>query len=170
MSDAVTIDCAVEMANEDILIRVLEGIFDHVPKLEWDTVAVNKWGHKNKLSIVIRENQLPDYLKGYGDIGFDLKDGKFVPVGISEQDSHYIDSNKGLENGTFAAQMNGMWGEVQNSYMAETVTAGLRAKFPGIKVERPSRVSGKDPNAMGCRIKCDSDTLARAGIKVPAFA
>src|ERR1035437_5190993 len=132
MSDYKEIETQIELTQKETLIAALDAICGGIANIEENVVAKNKWRHEKQLAICVRQNDLPDYLQGYGDIGFELKNGKYVPIGISQSDSNLIDSAKSLESGTFATIMNGFFGEVENAYSLITVATQVSAR--GAKV------------------------------------
>jgi hypothetical protein len=167
MSDYKEIETQVELVNENQLIRSLETLLGQTP--ERNVLSRNKWNHTRQLNVCLREAQLPEHLQGYGDVGFELKNGKFVPIGISDQDSHYIDNAKRLPVGTFTGMMNDFFGEVENTYALLDQVDVMTQRTPGVKfgnIRRPQ--DEEDSNAMGIEFEIDSDYLATLGVRLPA--
>jgi hypothetical protein len=165
MSDYKEIETQIELTQKETLMAALDAICNGI-MIEENAIATNKWSHNRQMAITMRQANLPDYLQGYGDIGFELKNGKYVPIGISQADSHYVDRAKGLEEGTFANIMNGFFGEVENAYALIDTATQVMAK--GVNIGPVQRIDDQeDPNALGMRLEIEDAVLARLGVNLP---
>jgi len=182
MSDHKAVYGDTELKDEASLIEALENMFGSVEK---NTILQHsKWSFENKhVDICIRSEQLPEYVRGIGDVGFIRDaDGKFSFTGCSEADSHYFDvdkqkklmadgmtaeeAKKAYPVGTYANVLNGYVKNIENQYAGVVLKKAIKAKCPGAMISKPTGIVG-NPNAIQMRGSCTAADLERLGVKLP---
>jgi hypothetical protein len=177
MSDYKVVESQVNMNNKQRVVTCVEDVLGASVKL--GATITNVWSHTKRVDIAIAQSQLPENLRGFGDIGLVLQNGKFNWVSISEGDARLIDSQNSRggrgENTaqTFFQQITEWQQEVENAYAAREffdeqassiVPAGVRLGMPKAITDPTGEVN----NAWGIPAEVDEDTLRRMGIQVPA--
>jgi len=161
MSDYKEVETQVELTNQEQLIEALETVMPGI-QIQTDVVATNRWQHKHQLAIVVAQDQLPEPLQGFGDLGFTLKNGKFVPIGCQPDESHYIDNDKGQEVGTFVNLQNSMFKDVENTYALLGEVRSIAQRVPGVQFGSVEHVDdAEDQNAMGVRVTIPAALVAQ---------
>jgi len=180
MSDYKVVATNIELVDQECLIQALETMFGSV---EQNVVAQQRWEyHNRKVDICIRQEQLPEELQGFGDVGLIKQGDKFVFLGVSDQDSSYMDRDKRREleqqgmsreeaaqvqpNGKFAQDMNEYFKKLENGYEAFNFAKQIKAKCPTVKFGAPTG-SAHDDRAWMLRGEVSASDLARLGIAVP---
>lgn len=182
MSDHKAVYGDTALKDEACLIEALENMFGSVERNT--TLKHSKWSFENiHVDICIRSEQLPEYVRGIGDVGFIRdKTGKFSFTGCSAEDSHYFDQDKqrklraegmtpeeaekAYPIGTYANVLNGYVKNVENQYAGVVLKKAIQAKCPGAIISKPTGVVGNH-NAIQMRGSCTASDLARLGIKLP---
>jgi hypothetical protein len=179
MSDYKVVATTVEMTERALIIKALESMLG---KVEENVVAKQRWeSHNREVDICIRQSQLPDHLKGFGDVGLVQRGGKFEFLGCSESDSSYMDRDKrsalvagGMSaqdairaqpDGKFTADLNEMFQKVENGYALFKKVRDIKRKCPSSTFSVVSGVKG-DNMAWKIRGSVSASDLARAGIRV----
>ena len=82
----------IKLTNEALVLQTLEQMGFNVQQ---DAMCNQRWHWESrKADMVITQDQLPEYLQGFGDLGIILVDGEYAFLGCSEKDSHYMDKSK----------------------------------------------------------------------------
>jgi hypothetical protein len=165
MSDYKEVETVIDITQKDILLQALGLVCQG--EIEENVQIKNKWSHTRQVDICIREKQLPADLQGFGDVGIVMKNGKYTFVGISQQDSHYMDSAKGLKEGTFTNNMNGYMKDIENAYGVCEVVRDMEARIPGISIQQPTGIEdSEDARAWGARFSIDESMVAKLGVRI----
>jgi len=181
MSDYKAVSSKVDITDRNLVARCLGqlGI-----RAEFDVVARQRWSHHNRqVDICIRQEQLPEHLRGFGDVGLIQRGGKFVFLGCSEGDSSFMDRDvrakltrggmserdavRQQPDGKFARDMEEFFVKVENGYVANQRVEAIKRMCPGAHVSAPSG-KADDPRAWMIRVSVPASDLRRLGVDVPA--
>lgn len=189
MSDYKAIASSVEMTNQAVIVDCLRRI-GITP--EFNVVAQQKWSrHNRQLAIVIRQNQLPEKLRGFGDVGLDLQGGKYVVVTCGAEDSRYIDGEKRAElataimqkerisreaamkkaveqqpDGKYSRDLEDFLSQIPTGYALRKRMFDIKRKCPSVQFSEPSG-EASDPRAWMVTGSVSASDLKRMGIAVP---
>jgi len=169
MSDYKEIETQVVIADREILIQVLSIVVgacaqgQEVDATISENVSVtNMFNHTHNVTMAIREEQLPEHLRGYGDIGIVEKNGKFVFLAIRPDESAYVDRRKGWEVGTFAAETEKFLHEVENAYGCLEGALKIQARCPGMTLGTVQGIAdGEDAGAWGIAFSIPDEAVQR---------
>lgn len=165
MSDYKVVESEVNMNNKQRLVSCLEAVLG--AQVELNSSVSNRWGHPTRVDIAIRQDQLPDHVRGFGDIGLKLSNGKFNWVTVTEHDAQLID-----RTGALFANINVWQQEVENAYAATTFFEEQASSIipAGVRLGTPKAINdptGEVNNAWGIPFEVDAETLRRMGVQVP---
>lgn len=177
MSDYKVVATTVELTEQTLIIQALEAMFG---KVEQNVVAKQRWSsHNRQVDICIRQGQLPDNLRGFGDVGLVQRGGKFVFLGCSENDSSFMDRDKrdalvrggvtqrdalrAQPDGKFTQDLNNMFQKVENGYALFKKVRDIKKKCPSATFSVVTGIKGDDM-AWKIRGSVDADDLAKATV------
>jgi hypothetical protein len=168
----------VDLTNEACILQTLEAMGLSV---EHNTVCKQRWSFENMpAELVVRQNQLPEYVQGFGDLGLILKDGKYQFLACSEHDSAYMDRDKrsalmqqGVSsqealqqqpNGRFQQDQAEFMKVIENGYALFELANSIKKKCPSAVIQSPTGVEGQSSAWMmaGSISKTDKARLAAA--------
>jgi hypothetical protein len=181
MSDYKAIVSSIDIVDRALVARCLG---DLGIRAEFDVVAKQRWSsHNRQVDICIRQNQLPEHLRGFGDVGLINRGGKFVFLGCSESDSSFMDRDarerlrmSGMSerdavrqqpDGKFAADMREFFSQVENGYAMKELQQQIAAEAPSVEFQAATGKAG-DPRAWMVRGSVTAADLRRMGVEVPA--
>jgi len=179
MSDYKVIATTIDMTEQELVVKALEAMFG---RCEHNVVAQQRWSHHNRqVDICVRQNQLPENLRGFGDVGFVQQGGKFVPLGCSEHDSAYMDRDKraalvrgGMSerdalraqpDGKFSTELTALLQKAETGYALFKKVRDIKKKCPSATFSVVTGIKGDDM-AWKIRGGVDADDLARAGVRI----
>ena len=162
MSGYKEVEINMVIDNQERLVSVLERVLG--AQVEQNVTIKQRWGHPTTVAIAIRQEQLPEELRGFGDIGLNLKNGKFVWLSVSE-----YDANGYLGEGFFE-KITAWQQDVQDGYAATTfkedgVAASIAPRGTVIGQPEMGMVDGK--NCWSLTGVMTEASLAQMGIQVP---
>ena len=179
MSDYKAIKTDIECTEATLVVEALKemGIV-----AELNVVARQRWKfHNRQVDICIRQDSLPENLRGFGDVGFVKRGNKFEFLGCSEHDSGYMDRDKRQQlmekgmsdrnalaaqpDGKFTAELTAFSGKIACGHAAMKVKRDILKVAPGTQFSRPTGVKG-DSRAWMQRGAVKASDLAKLGINV----
>jgi hypothetical protein len=169
----------VAITSADLILRTLETMGFNVQQ---NAMCEQRWsGHNQEADFVVKQNELPEYLQGFGDLGLVKTGDRYSFLAISKEDSHYIDNSKvsdlvaqGMSmeearrqqpTGKFQRDQAEFLQNIETGYsMFETVQS-IQEKCQDAQFESPTGVEGEETSWM-TRGSVTKRDLSQLGVTV----